>query len=89
MVALRADMDGLPVTEQVDLPFASTVRSTYNGQDVGVMHACGHDNHVAILMGVAEVLTGMQDRLQGSVKFFQPSGKKPPDGEAKGAREGF
>ncbi len=86
VVALRADMDGLPVTEQVDLPFASTVRSTYNGQDVGVMHACGHDNHVAILMGVAEVLTGMQDRLQGSVKFiFQPAEEGPPDGEEGGA----
>ena len=64
-MALRADMDALPVTEQVDLPFASTVRTTYNGQEVGVMHACGHDNHVAILMGVAEVLAGMRDRSAG------------------------
>jgi amidohydrolase len=74
VVALRADMDGLPVTEQGDLPFKSTVRTTYNGQDVGVMHACGHDNHVAILMGAAEVLAGMRDRLPGTVKFlFQPA----------------
>ena len=86
VVALRADMDALPVTEQVDLPFASTVRSTYNGQEVGVMHACGHDNHVAILMGVAEVLAGMRDRLPGSVKFiFQPAEEGPPEGEDGGA----
>ncbi len=87
VVALRADMDALPVTEQVDLPFASTVRTIYNDQDVGVMHACGHDNHVAILMGVAEIMTGMQDRLPGSVKFiFQPAEEGPPDGEDGGAR---
>src|SRR5436190_14777664 len=61
VVALRADMDGLPVTEMVDLPFKSLVRAHYNGQDVGVMHACGHDNHVAILMGAAQVLTQMKD----------------------------
>jgi amidohydrolase len=74
VVALRADMDALPVTEQVDLPFASKVRTTYNGQDVGVMHACGHDMHVAILMGVAEVLAGMKAELPGTVKFiFQPA----------------
>ncbi len=74
VVALRADMDALPVTEQVDLPFKSTVRTTYNGQEVGVMHACGHDNHVAILMGAAEVLAGMKNRLPGTVKFlFQPA----------------
>jgi amidohydrolase len=74
VVALRADMDALPVTEEVDLPFKSTVRTSYNGQEVGVMHACGHDNHVAILMGAAEVLAGMKDRLPGTVKFiFQPS----------------
>ena len=74
VVALRADMDGLPVTEQVDLPFKSTVRTQFNGQEVGVMHACGHDNHVAILMGVAEVLAGMQARIPGTVKFlFQPA----------------
>ncbi|MBK6485373.1 MAG: amidohydrolase [Gemmatimonadetes bacterium] len=74
VVALRADMDALPVTEQVDLPFKSTVRTMYNGSEVGVMHACGHDNHVAILMGVAEVLTGMKPRIPGTVKFiFQPA----------------
>src|SRR5437867_11936449 len=74
VVALRADMDALPVTEQVDLPFASKVKSIYNGQEVGVMHACGHDTHVAILMGVAEVLAGMKDQLSGTVKFFfQPA----------------
>jgi amidohydrolase len=74
VVALRADMDALPVTEMVDLPFASRVRTTYNGQDVGVMHACGHDNHVAMLMGVAEILTGMRAQIPGTVKFiFQPA----------------
>lgn len=74
VVALRADMDALPVTEQVDLPFKSTVRTMYNGAEVGVMHACGHDNHVAILMGVAEVLAGMKARIPGTVKFiFQPA----------------
>jgi amidohydrolase len=73
-VALRADMDALPVTERVDLPFKSTVTTTYNGQETGVMHACGHDTHVAILMGVAEVLAGMKNELQGNVKFiFQPA----------------
>src|SRR5207237_6048181 len=77
----RADMDALPVTEQVDLPFKSTVRATYRGQEVGVMHACGHDNHVAILMGTAEVLAAMKDRLPGTVKFlFQPAEESPPDG---------
>ncbi len=73
-VALRADMDALPVTERADLPFKSTVTTTYNGQKTGVMHACGHDTHVAILMGVAEVLAGMKNELQGNVKFiFQPA----------------
>ena len=73
-VALRADMDALPVTERADLPFKSTVTTTYNGQETGVMHACGHDTHVAILMGVAEVLAGMKNELQGNVKFiFQPA----------------
>jgi amidohydrolase len=81
VVALRADMDALPVTEQVDLPFKSTVRATYNGQEVGVMHACGHDNHVAILMGTAEVLTRMKPRIRGTVKFiFQPAEESPPGG---------
>jgi amidohydrolase len=82
-VALRADMDALPVTEQVDLPFKSTVRALYNGQEVGVMHACGHDNHVAILMGAAEVLTRMKDRIPGTVKFvFQHAEESPPLGGA-------
>lgn len=81
VVALRADMDALPVTELVDVPFKSTVRATYNGQEVGVMHACGHDNHVAILMGAAEVLAGMRDRVPGTVKFiFQPAEESPPGG---------
>jgi amidohydrolase len=82
VVALRADMDALPVTEQVDVPFKSTVRTTYNGQDVGVMHACGHDNHVAILMGAAEVLAGMKDRLPGTVKFFFQHAEETPPGGA-------
>jgi amidohydrolase len=86
VVALRADMDALPVTEQTDVPFASKVRSTYNGQDVGVMHACGHDAHVAILLGVAEVLSGMRADLPGTVKFiFQPAEEGPPPGEEGGA----
>jgi amidohydrolase len=73
-VALRADMDALPVTERTDVPFKSQVMTTYNGQESGVMHACGHDSHMAILMGVAEVLKGMQKDLKGTVKFiFQPS----------------
>jgi amidohydrolase len=74
VVALRADMDALPVTEEVDLPFRSTVRTQFNGQEVGVMHACGHDNHVAMLMGAAEVLAGIRERLPGTVVFlFQPA----------------
>jgi amidohydrolase len=86
VVLLRADMDGLPVTERVKLPFASTVKSTYNGAEVGVMHACGHDTHVAILMGVAEVLSGMRAALPGTVKFvFQPAEEGPPQGEQGGA----
>jgi len=86
VVALRADMDALPVTEQVDLPFASKVRTTYNGQEVGVMHACGHDAHVAILLGVAEILAGMKSELPGTVKFiFQPAEEGAPQGEEGGA----
>jgi len=86
VVAFRADMDALPVTELVDLPFASKVRTEYNGQEVGVMHACGHDNHMAVLMGVAEVLAGMRERLPGTVKFiFQPAEEGAPAGEAGGA----
>lgn len=86
VVALRADMDGLPVTERVDLPFASKVKTIYNGQEVGVMHACGHDSHVAILMGVAEVLASMKKDIPGTVKFiFQPAEEGAPHGEEGGA----
>ena len=86
VVALRADMDALPVVEQVDVPFKSTVRTTYNGQDVGVMHACGHDAHVAILLGVAEVLSGIRQELPGTVVFlFQPAEEGAPQGEEGGA----
>jgi amidohydrolase len=87
-IALRADMDALPVTEAVDLPFASTVKSTYRGEPVGVMHACGHDAHVAILMGVAEALAGMRASLSGEVMFiFQPAEEGPPEvGQVVGAR---
>ncbi len=86
VVALRAEMDALPVTEQVDLPFASKVRATWNGQEVGVMHACGHDAHMAMLMGAAEVLAGVRDQLPGTVKFFfQPAEEGPPQGEEGGA----
>ncbi len=86
VVALRADMDALPVTEQTSVPFASKVKATYNGQEVGVMHACGHDNHVAILMGVAEILAGMKDQLTGTVKFiFQPAEEGAPAGEEGGS----
>lgn len=87
VVALRADMDALPVAEQVDLPFASKVRTLYNGNEVGVMHACGHDAHTAILMGVADVLSKMKKDLAGSVKFiFQPAEEGPPEGEKGGAK---
>ncbi len=86
VVALRADMDALPVTELVDLPFKSTVTTEYNGQQVGVMHACGHDNHVAILLGTATVLAGMKSQIPGTVKFiFQPAEEGPPAGEQGGA----
>lgn len=86
VVGLRADMDALPVAEQVDLPFKSTVRSTYNGQEVGVMHACGHDAHVAILLGVAEVLSSVRSELPGTVVFlFQPAEEGAPQGEEGGA----
>jgi amidohydrolase len=86
VVALRADMDALPVVEQVDVPFKSTVRTTYNGQEVGVMHACGHDAHVAILLGVAEVLSGIRQELPGTVVFlFQPAEEGAPQGEEGGA----
>ena len=87
VVALRADMDALPVVEQVDVPFKSTVRTTFNGHDVGVMHACGHDAHVAILLGVAEVLAGIREEIPGTVKFlFQPAEEGAPEGEEGGAK---
>jgi amidohydrolase len=87
VVALRADMDALPVTEEVDVPFKSTVRTQWNKMDCGVMHACGHDAHTAILMGVAEVLAGMRAHIPGTVKFiFQPAEETPPVGEEGGAR---
>lgn len=86
VVALRADMDALPVTERTGLPFASRATAVYNGAEVGVMHACGHDTHVAILMGVAQVLAGMRAELPGTVKFiFQPAEEGPPVGEEGGA----
>ena len=86
IVALRADMDALPVKERVDLPFKSEVTSLYRGEEVPVMHACGHDTHVAMLMGAAEVLAGMRESLHGSVKFiFQPAEEGPPPGEEGGA----
>ena len=86
VVALRADMDALPVTERGNLPFKSNVKTQYNGQEVGVMHACGHDSHTAILMGVAEILSGMKADLKGTVKFFfQPAEEGAPVGEEGGA----
>jgi amidohydrolase len=87
VVALRADMDALPVTEQVDLPFASKVRTRWAGEEVGVMHACGHDCHVAIQMAVAEVIAGMKAELKGTIKLiFQPAEEGLPEGEKGGAR---
>lgn len=86
VVALRADMDALPVEEKNDLPYTSKVKTTYNGQETFVMHACGHDGHVAILMGVAEILSGMKNELKGTVKFiFQPAEEGAPKGEEGGA----
>lgn len=86
VVALRADMDGLPVTERGDLPFKSVVKTEYNGQTTGVMHACGHDTHVAMLMGAAEVLASVKNDLKGTVKFiFQPAEEGVPKGEEGGA----
>ena len=83
-VALRADMDALPVTEAVDVPYKSMVRTVYNGVETGVMHACGHDMHTAILMGTAEVLAGLRARIPGTVKFlFQPAEEVPPRGGAQ------
>jgi amidohydrolase len=86
VIALRADMDALPVEEINDLPFASKVKTTYNGKETSVMHACGHDGHTAILMGVAEILAGMKKELKGTVKFiFQPAEEGAPVGEEGGA----
>lgn len=85
-IALRADIDGLPVVERNSLPFASKEKSTYLGQEVGVMHACGHDTHIAILMGVAEILAGMKSDLNGTIVFlFQPAEEGAPEGEEGGA----
>lgn len=85
-VALRADIDALPVTEQNDLPFKSTIETEFLGSKTGVMHACGHDTHTAILMGVAEILSQHTDKINGTVKFiFQPAEEGPPPGEEGGA----
>ena len=85
-IALRADMDALPVTEQTDVPFKSKVTTQFRGETVGVMHACGHDAHTAMLLGVAEILAGMRERLPGRIVFvFQPAEEGAPDGERGGA----
>jgi len=87
IVALRSDMDALPVTEEADVPFKSTVRAEYNGREVGVMHACGHDAHMAMLLGAAEVLAGIEADLPGTVVFlFQPAEAGAPAGEEGGAQ---
>jgi amidohydrolase len=86
VIALRADMDALPVTERNSLPFASKEKTVFNGQTTGVMHACGHDAHTAILMGVAEILAKNRNELKGTIKFiFQPAEEGPPIGEEGGA----
>jgi amidohydrolase len=86
VVALRSELDALPVTEETNVPFKSTVRAKYMNQDVGVMHACGHDAHMGILLGVAEVLVNLKPRLHGTVKFiFQPAEEGAPEGEEGGA----
>ena len=87
VMALRADMDALPVEEKNDLPFTSKVKTMYKGQQTSVMHACGHDAHTAILMGVAEILAGMKKDIKGTIKFiFQPAEEGPPEGEEGGAK---
>lgn len=86
VIGLRADMDALPITERTDVPFASKVKTVYNNQETGVMHACGHDAHTAILLGVANVLVKEKDKLRGIVKFvFQPAEEGAPNGEEGGA----
>ncbi len=86
-VALRADIDALPVTERADVPFKSTVKTEFLNEKVGVSHACGHDTHTAILMGVAEVLSKHKEKIRGTVKFiFQPAEEGPPPGEEGGAK---
>ncbi|MFT6807105.1 MAG: amidohydrolase [Saprospiraceae bacterium] len=85
-IALRADIDGLPVTERAPIPFASKERTTYLGEDIGIMHACGHDTHIAMLLGTAKILVGMKDQLKGKVVFvFQPAEEGAPVGEEGGA----
>src|SRR5689334_15118468 len=80
-IALRADMDALPIVERVNIPYASKEKAEYNGQEVGVMHACGHDSHVAMLMAAAEILSGMKADIKGTIKFiFQPAEEGPPEG---------
>ncbi|WP_299261462.1 amidohydrolase [uncultured Aquimarina sp.] len=87
VVALRADIDALPVTERADVPFKSTVKTKFLNTEVGVSHACGHDTHIAILMGVAEVLNKNKEKISGTVKFiFQPAEEGPPPGEEGGAK---
>lgn len=87
VVALRADMDALPVTERADLPFASKAKGMYRGEEVGVMHACGHDTHVAMLMGAAEILAPQRETIPGTIVFlFQPAEEGAPEGEEGGAK---
>ena len=87
VVALRADIDALPIKERVNIPFASKAMGEYNGKIVPVMHACGHDTHTAILMGTAEILASIKSELKGTVKFiFQPAEEGPPEGEEGGAK---